>query len=63
MDGKFAIAWSYGLLFTVERSSNTLIGAAASCEGLVNVYRGTGRVLLAPVAANLATPNAGCGAA
>ena len=26
------------------------IGSAASGEGLVNVYRGTGRVLLAPVA-------------
>lgn len=41
----------------------TLIGSAASGEGLVNVYRGTGRVLLAPVAANLANPNAGSGAA
>lgn len=35
--------------FTVERSSKTLIGSAASGEGLVNVYRGTGKVLLAPV--------------
>ena len=39
----------YILDFTVERSGKTLVGSAASGEGLVNVYRGTGRVLLAPV--------------
>lgn len=49
VDGNFAIAWSNSLDFTVERSSKTLIGSAASGEGLVNVYRGTGKVLLAPV--------------
>lgn len=27
----------------------TLLGSAASGEGLVNVYRGTGRVLMMPV--------------
>ncbi len=50
IDGNMAIAWSNSLEFTVERSSKTLIGSAASGEGLVNVYRGTGRVLVAPVA-------------
>ena len=49
VDGNFAIAWSRSLKFTVERSGKTLIGSAASGEGLVNVYRGTGKVLLAPV--------------
>ena len=49
VDGNFAIAWSAALEFTVERSGKTLIGSAASGEGLVNVYRGTGKVLLAPV--------------
>jgi len=49
VDGNFAIAWSGSLNFTVERSGKTLIGSAASGEGLVNVYRGTGKVLLAPV--------------
>lgn len=49
IDGNMAIAWSGDLSFTVERSGKTLIGSAASGEGLVNVYRGTGRVLLAPV--------------
>ena len=49
MDGNLAVAWSGSLSFTVERSGKTLIGSAASGEGRVNVYRGTGKVLLAPV--------------
>lgn len=49
VDGNMAIAWSGSLNFTVERSGKSLLGSAASGEGLVNVYRGTGRVLLAPV--------------
>ena len=49
IDGNMAIAWSGSLNFTVERSGKTLIGSAASGEGLVNTYRGTGKVLLAPV--------------
>lgn len=49
VDGNMAIAWSGSLNFTVERSGKSLIGSAASGEGLVNVYRGTGKVLLAPV--------------
>lgn len=49
IDGNMAIAWSPSLKFTVERSSKTLIGSAASGEGLVNVYRGTGRILVANV--------------
>ena len=49
VDGNMSIAWSGSLEFTVERSGKILIGSAASGEGLVNVYRGTGRVLLAPV--------------
>ena len=53
IDGNMAIAWSGSLDFTVERSGKSLIGSAASGEGLVNVYRGTGKVLLAPVAHGL----------
>ena len=49
VDGNHAIAWSGSLNFTVERSGKTLIGSAASGDDLVNVYRGTGKVLLAPV--------------
>lgn len=54
IDGNMAIAWSGSLDFTVERSGKSLIGSAASGEGLVNVYRGTGKVLLAPVRDGLA---------
>lgn len=49
VDGPYAVCWSASLSFTVERTTKTLIGSAASGEGLVNVYRGTGKVLLAPV--------------
>lgn len=48
IDGNMAVAWSGSLQFTVERSSKTLIGSAVNGEGLVNVYRGSGRVLMAP---------------
>ena len=54
IDGNMAIAWSGNLDFTVKRSGKILIGSAASGEGLVNVYRGTGKVLMAPVAKGLA---------
>lgn len=49
IDGPLAIAWSSSLKFTVERSGKTLIGSAASGEGLVNVYRGTGKIWITPV--------------
>lgn len=52
IDGSFAIAWSGSLKFTVEKSTKSLVGSAVSGEGLVNVYRGTGKVLMAPVAFN-----------
>ena len=48
IDGNMAIAWSNSLKFTVERSSKSLVGSAVSGEGLVNVYRGSGRILMAP---------------
>ncbi|MDO4378518.1 MAG: AIM24 family protein [Erysipelotrichia bacterium] len=49
IDGSFAVCWSAGLDFTVERSSQSLVGSMVNSEGLVNVYRGTGKVLLSPV--------------
>lgn len=52
IDGNMAVAWSGSLDFTVEKSGKSLLGSAVSGEGLVNVYRGTGRILLAPTAAN-----------
>lgn len=50
IDGNMAIAWSGSLNFTVEKSGKSLLGSAASGEGLVNVYRGTGKILMAPTA-------------
>lgn len=48
VDGNYVIAWSGSLEFTVERSGKTLIGSATSGEGLVNVYRGSGKILMMP---------------
>ena len=48
VDGNFAVLRSGNIDFTVERSAKSLIGSAVSGEGLVNVYRGTGSVWLAP---------------
>lgn len=50
IDGNMAIAWSSSLNFTVEKSGKSLLGSAVSGEGLVNVYRGTGKILMAPTA-------------
>lgn len=52
IDGSMAIAWSDSLYFTVQKTTNTLVGSLASGEGLVNVYEGTGIVLVAPVRKN-----------
>lgn len=56
IDGNYAIAWSAGLQFTVERTTKSLIGSAASGEGLVNVYRGTGKVIMQPVRGTAIAP-------
>jgi len=48
VDGNFAVLRTANIQFTVERSAKTLVGSAVSGEGLVNVYRGTGQVWLAP---------------
>ena len=49
IDGNMAVAWSNSLKMTVEKSTKTLVGSAVSGEGLVNVFRGTGRLWVAPV--------------
>ena len=49
VDGNFAVLRSAGIQMTTERSSKTLVGSAVSGEGLLNVYRGTGEVWLAPL--------------
>lgn len=50
IDGNMAIAWSKSLQFTVEKSSKSLVGSLVSREGFVNVYRGTGKILMTPTA-------------
>lgn len=50
IDGNLAVCWTSSLKFTVERSTRSLAGSAVSGEGFVNVYRGTGKVLMSPVA-------------
>ena len=51
IDGNMAVAWSKSLQFTVEKSTKSFLGSLASGEGLVNVFRGTGRILMAPIGA------------
>lgn len=53
IDGSMAIAWSKSLEFTVEMAATTPLGSFTSGEGLVNVYRGTGRLMIAPVGKNM----------
>lgn len=48
IDGNMAVCWSASLQFSTERSSKSLLGSATSGEGFVNVYRGTGKILMAP---------------
>ena len=52
IDGNQAIAWSQSLELTVEKTTKTFVGSLASGEGLVNVYRGSGKILIAPVRMN-----------
>ena len=48
MDGNFAVAWTPGLQFSVERTVGNIVSSSASGEGTVNVFRGTGKVIMAP---------------
>ena len=57
IDGNMAVAWTADLKFTVERTTPTIAGSVAAGEGLVNVYRGTGTVLIAPVQKNKGIPS------
>ena len=49
IDGDYAVCWSASLEFTVERSSKSIAGSLVNNEGLVNVYRGTGKILMSTV--------------
>lgn len=48
IDGSFALMWTDGVTFTVEKSTKGIIGSLASGEGLLQTFSGTGRVWIAP---------------
>lgn len=48
VDGNLVLAYTGGLSFSMEKSARGLLGSARTGEGYVQVYRGTGRVWLAP---------------
>lgn len=47
--GNFAVAWSSTLSFGVESAGKS----AGSSEGAVNIYSGTGKILLAPIVSKI----------
>jgi uncharacterized protein (AIM24 family) len=49
VDGTFAVARDSRLSYRVERAARSMLGSAASGEGLINMFEGTGRVYLAPI--------------
>lgn len=49
IDGPLAIAWTGTLEFSGEKSGKTIVDSAVTREGLVNVFRGTGKILMAPL--------------
>lgn len=50
LDGSMAICWSGSLKLGVEKATKGLMGSLVSGEGFVNVYRGTGKIWVSPVA-------------
>ena len=48
VDGNFALMRSGRIEFSVEKSSKGLLGSLSSGEGLLQTFRGTGQVWLAP---------------
>lgn len=48
VDGSFAVARLGEIEFTIEKSTRTLLGSAASGEGMLQTFRGTGQVWLNP---------------
>jgi uncharacterized protein (TIGR00266 family) len=50
VDGNFAVARQGNLTYRVEKAAKSLLGSVVSGEGFVNVYEGTGKVLIARTA-------------
>jgi uncharacterized protein (TIGR00266 family) len=49
VDGSFAVARTASLEYKVERATKGFLSSLTSGEGIVNTFRGTGTVLIAPV--------------
>ncbi len=49
VDGSFAVARTTGLEYKVEKATKGFFSSLTSGEGIVNTFRGTGSVLIAPV--------------
>lgn len=49
IDANNTICWSESLKFTVEISDKSLVSSADSGVGFVNVYSGTGKILMTPL--------------
>lgn len=49
VDGRFAVARTGEIRFEVRKATKSLFGSLTSGEGLLNVFQGHGRVLIAPV--------------
>lgn len=50
LDGNMAVCWSGSLKFSIEKTTKSILGSLASGEGFVNVYKGTGKVWVSPIA-------------
>jgi len=48
VDGNFALMWTDGVDFTVEKSAKNILGSVTGGEGLLHTFTGTGRVWIAP---------------
>jgi uncharacterized protein (AIM24 family) len=48
VDGSFALLRSENIHFSVEKASNSLMGSVTAGEGLLQTFKGTGKVWLAP---------------
>ena len=63
VDGSFALLRSGEVHFSVERASTSLAGAVTSGEGLLQTFRGSGKVWIAPTQPLYEQLKAGTGAA
>jgi uncharacterized protein (AIM24 family) len=48
VDGNFTLFREGNIDFTVEKSTKSIFGSVASGEGLLQTFRGTGKVIIAP---------------